>query len=220
MIDLSNPILAYVAVFLAGVVSSVNPCVVVTYPLIIGYVGGYSEGSIKKAFLSSLFFIIGTSITYTVLGTIAALSGQLLGNIGGYWKYILGAVAILMGLDLLGVIHLRMPGIQKFPIKQKGVLGALLLGLLFGITASACSTPILGFVLTFVASEQNIIYGSSLLFAYALGSSLVVLVVGVSTGAAQASLKVRKLSQVSQYFPKIAGAIFALIGVWIILFLK
>ncbi len=217
MIDLANPILAYIAVFFAGVVASVNPCVLVTYPLIVGYVGGYSGGNIKKAFWSSLVFIIGLSITYSILGTIAALSGKLIGNIGGYWKYILGVVAIVMGLELLGVIHLRMPGLHKFPTKQKGLLGALLLGLLFGLTASACSTPILGFVLTFVASKQNLVYGSTLLFTYALGSSLIILIVGVSTGAAQAGLRVRKLSMVSQYFPRIAGALFVLIGIWMII---
>lgn len=220
MINLSNPILAYVAVFVAGVVSSINPCVLVTYPLVIGYVGGYSEGSIKKAFWSSLVFIIGLSITYSILGTVAALSGKLIGHIGGYWKYVLGIVAIVMGLNLLEIIHLRMPGLHKFPTKQKGLFGALLLGLLFGLTASACSTPILGFVLTFVASKQNLIYGSTLLFSYALGSSLIILIVGVSTGATQAGLKVRKLSKVSQYFPKIAGTIFILIGMYILLFLK
>lgn len=220
MINLSNPILAYIAVFFAGLVSSVNPCVVVTYPLIIGYVGGYSEGDIKKAFRSSLAFVVGLSVTYSILGTIAALTGQLIGNIGGHWKYILGAVAIFMGLDLLGIVHFRMPGLQKFPVRQKGIFGAFLLGLLFGVTASACSTPILGFVLTFVASTQNIIYGSSLLFAYALGSSIIVLIVGVSTGAAQAGIKVRRLSRVSQYFPKIAGGLFVLTGIYIVLFLK
>ncbi|MFC1496396.1 cytochrome c biogenesis CcdA family protein [Candidatus Margulisiibacteriota bacterium] len=220
MINLANPVLAYFGVFMAGGISSINPCVVVIYPLIISYVGGYAEGDIKKAFWSSLSFVVGLSITYSILGTIAALSGQLLGNIGGFWNFILGGIAIFLGLNLLGIIHFKLSPYKGVKIKQKGILGALFLGLIFGLTASACSTPILGFVLTYVASRQNIIYGGTLLFTYALGSSVIILLVGVSTGFAQASLKAQKLEKISLYFPKIAGMIFILIGLWMIFFSK
>lgn len=209
--------MSFLAVFFAGVVSSVNPCVIVTYPIIISYVGGYSDGSARKAFWSSLFFVIGLSITYSILGTIAALTGRLLGDIGGYWKYILGATAIFMGLNLLGVLNFNLPSGLNFPVKLKGSLGALILGLLFGVTASACSTPILGVVLAYVASKQNISHGAALLFAYALGSSLIIFAVGASTGFAQANLKVKRLEKISALFPKLAGIVFVIVGIWYVI---
>ena len=63
-----NPLLAYLGVFLGGILSSSSPCVLATIPLVIGYVGGYSEGDRRKALLYSLTFILGLSFTFTVLG--------------------------------------------------------------------------------------------------------------------------------------------------------
>ncbi|OGC03360.1 hypothetical protein A2276_00365 [candidate division WOR-1 bacterium RIFOXYA12_FULL_43_27] len=206
--------MSFLAVFFAGIAASLSPCVLTTYPLIISYVGGYSEGDSKRAFSMSLFFVIGLSITYSILGTVAALSGKLIGDIGPFWKYFLSAILIVMGLDLLQIIHLKLPGFRGLPIKQKGIPGALFLGMIFGLTASACSTPILGVVLTYVASRQNVAYGSLLLFVYALGSSLIVLAVGASTGFAQANLKIKRFEKISVLLPKIAGIAFILLGIW------
>ena len=65
-----NPFLAYMGVFLGGILSSSSPCVLATIPLVIGYVGGYSEGNRSKALSYSLTFILGLSLTFTVLGAL------------------------------------------------------------------------------------------------------------------------------------------------------
>src|SRR5512140_2476401 len=79
--------LAFLAVFVGGLISAASPCVLAAIPLIIGYVGGYSEGSKKKAALYSLVFILGLSITFTVLGAAASAMGQFL-SFAGKWLYI------------------------------------------------------------------------------------------------------------------------------------
>ena len=107
--DLSNPLIAYGSVFIAGLISAFSPCVLITIPLVISYVGGYAEGDVKKSFTFSLAFVIGLSITFTVLGAIASLMGTLLGDVGGYWKYILAAVAIVMGLQMMGLLNFQIP---------------------------------------------------------------------------------------------------------------
>jgi cytochrome c biogenesis protein CcdA len=71
--------LAFVAVFIGGLISAASPCVLAAIPLIIGYVGGYSEGNKKKAALFSLVFVLGLSITFTLLGAAASVMGQFLG---------------------------------------------------------------------------------------------------------------------------------------------
>jgi cytochrome c biogenesis protein CcdA len=211
--DLSNPLIAYFSVFIAGLISSFSPCVLIAIPLVISYVGGYAEGDVKRSFSFSLSFVIGLSITFTILGAIASLMGTLLGDVGGFWKYILSAVAIVMGLQMMGLLNFQIPTPRLVKTEQKGLIGAFLLGMLFGVASSPCATPVLALILTFVASKQNLAYGTSLLFVYALAHTVLIFAVGVSTGLAEVFLKSQKISSFSVYAHKISGAIFVLIGI-------
>ncbi|BCS51919.1 hypothetical protein GSVR_02270 [Geobacter sp. SVR] len=69
------PLVAFGAVFLAGVLSSASPCVLATIPLVVGFVGGYSDGDKWKAFRYSLVFVLGLSLTFTAFGAAAGLWG-------------------------------------------------------------------------------------------------------------------------------------------------
>src|SRR4030042_1206454 len=146
-----NPFLAHAGVFLGGVISSSSPCVLATIPLVIGYVGGYSEGNRRKALLYSLIFILGLSLTFTVLGAIASLIGGLFGSVNQTWYIVVGGIAVVIGLHLVGLFEWSLPIPVHFRPKHRGLLGAFLLGLLFGIVSSPCATPILALILTFVA---------------------------------------------------------------------
>lgn len=112
-------------------------------PLIIGYVGGYSEGNRKKAALFSLVFVLGLSITFTLLGAAASAMGHFLGFMGR-WLYIgLAVIAVLMGLQLMGIVSIPLPFQKTRSVKAKALTGAFLLGLLTGTVSSPCATPIL-----------------------------------------------------------------------------
>ncbi|MDI6732092.1 MAG: cytochrome c biogenesis protein CcdA [Candidatus Margulisbacteria bacterium] len=214
--EISNPLIAYFSVFAAGLISSFSPCVLITIPLVISYVGGFSEGNIKRSFAFSLVFAIGLAITFTILGAIASLAGTLLGDIGGYWKYILGMVAMVMGLQMLGILNFQIPTPKMVKTEQKGLIGAFLLGMLFGVASSPCSTPVLALILTFVASKQNLAYGTSLLFVYALAHTFLIFLIGISTGMAEFFLKLQHVQNASYHIHKISGLIFILIGLWTI----
>ncbi|MFA5839560.1 MAG: cytochrome c biogenesis protein CcdA [Candidatus Margulisiibacteriota bacterium] len=218
--DLSNPLIAYFSVFLAGLVSSFSPCVLITIPLVISYVGGFSEGDVKRSFAFSLFFAIGLAITFTILGAVASLMGTLLGDVGGYWKYILATVAIIMGLQMLGILNFQIPTPRMVKTEQKGLLGAFLLGMLFGVASSPCATPVLALILTFVASKQNLAYGTSLLFVYALAHTVFIFLIGISTGMANFFLRSKQAQKASNYIHQTSGLAFILIGIWAIFFLR
>lgn len=207
---------AFPACFLGGIVSSASPCVLAMIPLVIGYVGGYSEGSHKKAIQYSIVFTLGLTITFTVLGIIAGAMGRLFGDVGGFWYYVLPPVAILLGLQLLGVFNLNIGLPQRFVPKRKALFGALLMGFFFGIVASPCATPVLAVILTFAATRENIVFSGGLLLAYALGHWVLVLGAGISAGFAQRVLSSRGISNFSTYSKKAGGVI--LIGVGIYLF--
>ncbi|MFZ2197223.1 MAG: cytochrome c biogenesis protein CcdA, partial [Thermodesulfovibrionales bacterium] len=124
--------LAFIAVFIGGLISAASPCVLAAIPLIIGYVGGYSEGNKKKAALFSLVFVLGLSITFTLLGAAASIMGQFLGFMGRGLYIGLAVIAISMGLQLMGVISIPLPFQKTWAVKTKGLLGAFLLGMLTG----------------------------------------------------------------------------------------
>ena len=208
--------LAFPACFLGGVISSASPCVLAMIPLVIGYVGGYAEGSQKKAVQYSIVFVLGLTITFTVLGIIAGAMGRLFGDVGNFWNYVLPPVAILLGLYLLGVFNFNIGISQRFMPKRKALLGAFLMGLFFGIVASPCATPVLAVILTFAAAQKKIAYSGGLLLAYALGHWVLVLGAGISVGFAQRILASKGISNFSTYSKKAGGVI--LIGVGIYLF--
>ncbi|MFC1993540.1 cytochrome c biogenesis CcdA family protein [Chloroflexota bacterium] len=213
--------MAFPACFLGGVISSASPCVLAMIPLVIGYVGGYAEGSQKKAIQYSLMFTLGLTATFTVLGIIAGALGRLFGDVGGFWYYILPPVAILLGLYLLfsDKLNLNIGLSQRFMPKRKALLGAFLTGLFFGITASPCATPVLAVILTFAATKQNIVYSGGLLLAYALGHWVLVLGAGISAGFAQRVLASKGISNFSSYSKKVAGVIVIGVGIYLFTYL-
>ena len=106
--------------------------------------------------------------------------------------------------------------ISYFMPKKKALIGALLMGLFFGILASPCATPVLAVILTFAVTQKEIAYSGGLLLAYALGHWVLVLGAGISAGFAQRVLESKGISNFSSYSKKAAGVI--LIGVGIFLF--
>jgi cytochrome c biogenesis protein CcdA len=212
-----NPWLAVVAVFIGGIMTASNPCVLAMVPLMMGMVAGSKESTeIKKTLAFSLLFILGLSVTFTVLGLISALMGRMFGDVGGLWKYLVATVCLVMGLQLLGVFKLELQLPQIFNVRKEGWLGAFLLGLLFGVVSTPCAVPILAVLLAFVAQKGNVLYGGLLLFVYALGHSALVLVAGTSMGAAKRLIESKGLRRTNLVLQKAAGALIILIGIYFV----
>lgn len=211
-----NPFLAYLGVFVGGIVSSSSPCVLATIPLVIGYVGGYSEGDRRKAVLYSLTFVLGLSLTFTVLGAIASIVGGLFGIISRTWYFVVGGIAVVIGLHLIGLFEWNLPIPVHLQPKQKGILGAFLLGIFFGIVSSPCATPVLALILTFVASKGEVVYGTSLLFVYALGHCALIFLAGTATGFVENFVKSKGISNVTAWGKRIGGSIVVFAGIYLI----
>lgn len=207
---------AYLLVFTGGLISSASPCVLAAIPLIIGYVGGYSEGNSKKSLLYSFVYVIGLSVAFTLLGAAASMLGSFLG-FAGTWLYVIFAVIIiLIGLQLTGIISLPLSFNKiNINIKTKGILGAFILGLITGILSSPCATPVLAVILGYVATDGNIIYGSSLLFVYAIGHCILIFIAGLSVGFTQKIISSKSVHNFSNISKKISGIIFILAGCYI-----
>jgi cytochrome c-type biogenesis protein len=206
--------LAFVAVFIGGLISAASPCVLAAIPLIIGYVGGYSEGNKKKAALFSLVFVLGLSITFTLLGAAASVMGQFLGFMGR-WLYMgLAVIAILMGVQLMGIIKIPLPFQKAKTVKSKGLLGAFLLGMLTGTVSSPCATPVLAVILAYVSTQGDMVYGGSLLFVYALGHCALIFIAGLSIGLTESIISSKGVKNFSLYSKRFSGAILVVIGIY------
>jgi cytochrome c biogenesis protein CcdA len=206
------PLLAFGAVFLAGVISSASPCVLTTIPLVVGFVGGYADGNRRKAFLYSLSFILGLSLTFTALGAAAGLFGTLFGTVGGGWYIAVGLVALVMGGQMMGFYAIPWPVPPQYQPKQGGLIGAFLLGLFFGVVSSPCATPVLVVILSFVATQGQVLYGTALLFVYAIGHCLLMLVAGTSIGFVESFAQARGIVHLSAWARRVGGLLVALVG--------
>ena len=215
----NQPWLAFPLCFAGGIISSASPCVLAMIPLIMGFVGGYAEGSQRKAIKYSLAFTLGLTITFTILGIIAGTLGRLFGDVGGFWKYVLPPVAILLGLYLLGVFRLSIGIPQRLIPKRRALLGAFLMGLFFGIIASPCATPVLAVILTFAATQKNIAYSGGLLLSYAIGHWVLVFGAGISVGFAQRVMASKGISNFSIYSKKAGGLLLIGTGIYLLVYL-
>jgi len=207
--------LAFLAVFIGGLVSAASPCVLAAIPLIIGYVGGYSGGDKKKAAIYSLVFILGLSITFTLLGAAASAMGQFL-SFAGQWLYIgLAVIAVTMGLQLMGLISIPLPFQKTHAVKSRGLWGAFLLGLLAGTVSSPCATPVLAVILAYVSTQGDILYGGSLLFVYAVGHCALIFTAGLSIGLTESLVRSKGITNFSLYSKRFSGALLVVAGLYL-----
>lgn len=183
-----SPILAFIAVFVGGILVSFTPCVYPIIPITIGVIGSSSAGSKLKGFILSLFYVLGIATMYSALGAFAALTGRFFGEIGSSpWSYVIVAnICILLSLVLFEIIPFRMPGfVSNISAKRptgKGLLAIYILGIFSGLIVGPCTVGPLAVVLAFVATKQNIIYGISLLFTFAFGMGILLIIVGTFAG--------------------------------------
>ena len=209
-----NPWLAVLAVFIGGATTASNPCVLAMIPLLMSVVAGTETTSLKKSLGFSALFVLGLSVTFSILGLISALMGRMLGDVGAFWKYLVAAVCLVMGLHLLGLLKFSINLPQPVNVRTGGPLGAFLLGLLFGVVSTPCAVPILAVLLAYVGSQGNIIYGGFLLLIYALGHSALILIAGTSMGAAKRLIESKSLRRTNWALQKIAGVIVILVGAY------
>lgn len=213
----NKPLWALLIAFLGGVISSVSPCVLSVLPIMVGYIGGYSEDKLSKAFFQSLLFVLGMAIVLTLVGIVAALAGQVIGNfIGPFWYLLLAVISITMGLSLLEVFYIQFPAfIKDMPKNKYGkVLSPIILGMAFGTIATPCSTPILLVLVSYVAYESNLVFGVLMLVCYAFGHSILLLIAGTFTGFLKQIMQIRNWTR---YLIKISGVILILIGIVLLL---
>jgi cytochrome c biogenesis protein CcdA len=211
----SSPMLALAAVFIGGLLTASNPCVLAMIPLTMSFVAGDRQVATGplRALILSLMLVLGLSITFTLLGVTAALAGTIYGEVSSIWSWIVAGVCLVMGLHLLGALRFTIPVPFDVQPRLRGLVGALVMGLLFGVVSTPCAAPILVVLLTYLAgSGASVAYGAVLLLVYALGHSVLILIAGTSMGAARKLIESRRFTRATAVLRRVAGLVIILVG--------
>ncbi|MFH1970027.1 MAG: cytochrome c biogenesis protein CcdA [Verrucomicrobiota bacterium] len=209
-----TPALAVSAAFIWGILSILlSPCHLASIPLIVGFIDQQGQITTRRAFTISLLFSVGILITIGVIGGITAAAGRMLGDVGRYGNYFVAVIFFVVGLYLLDVIRLPMPGAAQPGMKRKGVLAALILGLVFGVALGPCTfaymAPMLG--VTFKLAATHLSYGILLLLLYGVGHCSVIVLAGTFTEVVQHYLNWNEKSKGAVILKKVCGVLVLLV---------
>lgn len=197
--------------FLGGILASVSPCSLGILPIIVGYIGGYDKEDVKTTFVQMFFFVLGMSAVLSIIGLLCAISGKVVSAVmGPYGVLLLTSFILLMGLNLIGAVEINVPVfIKQFPQNKNNniILYPFLIGALFALAASPCSTPILASVMAVASISANMLFAIALLFAFALGQGVIIIVAGVFTGVIK---NLKSFAAFSEVFLKICGVLLIL----------
>ena len=206
-------LLMFLSAFLGGVIASVSPCSLAMLPLMIGYVGGCSKEKPLKTFVQLSCFILGTAIVFTIIGLVCAITGSVFASsLGGYFTLIMASLLLVIGLKITEILDFEIPVIIKSMPQNKTnslVLYPVLLGIAFALAGTPCSTPILAGIMVFAAMGKSLIASVIMLFLFAIGQGLILILAGIFTSAVK---NIKKFSGITDKLMKISG--------WLIIFVS
>ena len=208
--------LIFIAIsFFGGLLASISPCSLAMLPVVIGYIGGYGDNDNKKIFWQLMSFILGSAIVFSVIGVICAITGQVFKSFAGdYFILLIASLLFALGLNLIGILDLNFPTlVNRIPQNKNNskFIYPLILGAIFAIAGTPCSTPILAGIMGFASITNSIILSIIMLFAFALGQGVILVVAGMFTNIIK---KFGNIVSASEIMIKTSGGLLLLASVY------
>jgi cytochrome c-type biogenesis protein len=202
-------LVAFPVAVLAGLISFISPCVLPLVPGYLSFAAGYSKSK-GRVFLGSILFVLGFSVLFISYGALFGGIGSRIATNDETITRILGVITILLGLIFMG----RFPMMRTFSPKvatNGGLIGAPLLGFLFGVGWTPCIGPALATVQTLAFQESSAARGAILSFGYCIGLGAPFIASGLFLDK---SARLRKfLTKRGDLISKIGGVFLVLIGI-------
>lgn len=202
--------------FIGGLIASISPCSLAMLPIVIGYIGGFNENDNKNTLLQLTSFVIGSAIVFSIIGILCAVTGKVFISIaGGYFLIFIASLLLTMGLHLLGILEINLPTlISKIPSNSNNskYLYPMLLGAIFAIGGTPCSTPILAGIMSFATITNNILISLLMLFMFALGEGVILVFAGMFTNLIK---QIDTVAKYSEIFLKLIGIIMIIASVFL-----
>ena len=210
--------LALLGSFLWGMVSVLlSPCHMASIPLIVGYVAGQEEAlQARSAVKYAIVFTIGLFITIALLGVVCTLLGRMMGEVSPYWTLLVGGMLLWVALDMLGVQACSLPGGALSRLQVRGLSGAFLLGLAYGILSGSCTFGFMAPILAVITIQAKVTAGLLLITAFGIGHCVPIAIAGSSTALVRRILTNRTLQGGSTWFKKGAGVTVGCLGLYFI----
>ena len=189
----SSPAVAIGVLFIAGVLTSLTPCIYPMIPITAAIVGGQSVGAEKaprsRALVLTLAYVVGLAVVYASLGVLAGMTGTLFGSVStNPWLYFFMAnLLLLAAMSMLDVVPIRLPSSLVTRASTAGtagrISGAVIMGAVSGLVAAPCSAPVMAAVLTWVTTTQRAALGFVYLLSFSLGMCALLVAVGLFSGS-------------------------------------
>jgi cytochrome c-type biogenesis protein len=215
----ANPQLALAAALLWGVCSvALIPCQIASIPLVVGYIDSQGAMAARRALAMSAVFALGILVSLAALSGLTALAGHILGGLGHAGGYLVAAVFLFMGANLLGLLPLQWSIPIESAVRRRGMLAGLLLGLIYGLSLGPCT---LGFIapvlaLSLKVSAHQPLYALALMLAFAGGHCTVIIAAGTSAGLVQRYLDWNGKTQVATWLRRAAGVLLIAAGLYLL----
>ena len=188
----SSPITALPILFIAGVLTSLAPCIYPMIPITAAIVGGTTVGDVPRprarTVILTFTYVLGLALAYASVGLFAGLTGTLFGAVStNPWLYFAMAnLLIIAALAMLDVIPVRVPAwlLTRAATAGEGgsLYGVFVMGAASGLVAAPCSAPVMAAVLTWVTATRSGVLGFIYLFVFSLGMCTILILVGLFSG--------------------------------------
>jgi cytochrome c-type biogenesis protein len=217
---------SFSAALLAGLLSFFSPCVLPLVPSYFVFITGSSLDQLTttptlavrmKIIMATIAFVLGFSTVFIIMGASASYISALLFQVKPYLRIVGGALIIVLGLHLMGVLRIRALYLEKrLHLKDKPLhfLGAFVVGMAFGAGWSPCIGPLLGSILILASSQETVAQGIWLLSIYSAGMALPFIILSISIGFAVRFI--RRTTKIMGYVNTAAGILLVITGALLI----
>ena len=208
---LSNPKpITILIVFTGGLLTSLGPCSLSLLPITVAYLAGFKTN--QNPLQRTISFCSGIVISLIILGSLSGFLGKIYGQLPGFFSIFISFLAIIMGLNLLGLWKVSLPlgpDPEIWKNKVSPALAPVSAGLAFGLASSPCSTPVLAVLLAWIAKQGNPLSGTIFLGSFAMGQIIPLFIAGTFAASIP---KLLSLRPIGKWVPPISGMILLTIG--------
>ena len=208
---LNNPTpLTLFIVFTGGLLTSFGPCSLSLLPITVAYLAGFRNK--QNPLQKTICFCSGIVISLVILGGFSGFLGKIYGQLPGVFSILISLLAIIMGLNLLGLVRFSLPSGPDPEVWKNQVppeLAPISAGLAFGLASSPCTTPVLAVLLSWVGKQGSPLIGTFFLGSFAIGQIVPLFIAGTFAASIPKLLSFRPIGK---WVPPISGVILLTVG--------